>query len=720
MTRIESQTLPRYVIPGIQVRLLAHQVALESRWDDLHEVVLTAGTGTGKTLAAFLPALRRGESVIAAYPTNALLQDQAESIARLVTLCGKKAQILRLDETPETQDSIDVEIVPIDGPTLETVRERLGARRKGEVLDSLVTVSAKPKIVLTNPDVLYLLAAMCYRESQSAIARFSCYRTLVIDEFHLYSGLELARLLYLVYLVRLFAAAAGPGLRLIMLSATPRPEVLDLLRQSFPTLLELSPEAAVNAYQEAGFHTTVHPVRFHPELLGVQPSLDSDESGTIIAWIVRYLSTRRESLRLLRTKCTARTVPALVFMNSVVQAVRLERSLLASGWTEAELGSVRGLMSQIERSWQAKTVVIGTAAAEVGIDFDCRLLVTEVAELGSFIQRFGRAGRHAESDVVLVGQSGSNGLLGLSEELRRRPETLTRSEFLSLAASTFPVAGANAEFAASWEGAFAAASLTEHILARVAADYGTDADTRSRVRNALLQKETSYFASWQSRRGATLPDVARTHAQVRRAMQRASEAKSLAHAWIKVYLDNFPSFRAQSLQVTVYDQQEAQRRREPTYRADLRTLARWARLGTNHAFTKGVGFRIEIRGYEDTPQRYFVILSQPQDWPEAEVWPPDGLFWIGRAENLNTRILTATVVSETANGRFPGPFPPTDDPVLALVLPRSCLDSLGFDWRLQAWPLRRLVGASHDAQARVILLGDQCLLARSRMGNCTN
>src|SRR2546426_10393253 len=122
MTTIESQSLPRYVIPGIGVSLLAHQVVMESRWDDLQEVMLTAGTGTGKTLAAFLPALRRGESVISAYPTNALLRDQAESISRLATLCGKTAQILRPGDDQATEGPSDFEIIAIDGPALETAR----------------------------------------------------------------------------------------------------------------------------------------------------------------------------------------------------------------------------------------------------------------------------------------------------------------------------------------------------------------------------------------------------------------------------------------------------------------------------------------------------------------------------------------------------------------------------------------------------------------------
>jgi CRISPR-associated helicase Cas3 len=718
MTRIESQRLPQYVVPGINIHLLPHQIAMESGWNEFREVVLTAGTGTGKTLAAFLPALRRGESVIAAYPTNALLQDQAESVARLAAFAGKTARILRPEDFPANPASEDVQIAPIDGPTLEAVRERVQAKRKGDVLDELLSVSARPKIILTNPDVLYLLAGMCYRDSPSAIARLSRYQTLVLDEFHLYSGLELARLLYLEYLLRFFSASTGLGLRLAMLSATPRPEVLSLIREIHPNLHQVSPDAAVPGHMPVGSHTTVHPIRFRVELTeSEKTSGDAEEGSGVVGWVARFLETKREDLRLIRNGCDARTVPALVFMNSVVQAVRLERALLAQGWTEGELGSVRGLMSQAERRWQEKTVVIATAAAEVGIDFDCRLLVLEGTELGSFIQRLGRAGRHAEAEVVLVGQPGSAGLMGLRDELSRLPSTLGRGDFLSLAAATFPLAGAHAEFASSWEGVFAATSLTEHILARVAKDYGADVSARTRVRDSLLVREKAYFADWQSGRGAGSSDVARIHAQVRRAMLRASEERSAAHGWIKVYSDNFPSFRTQTLQVTVLDQQEARRRREPTYRADLRTLARWARLGTNHVFVPNAGFRIEIHGYSDTIQRYCVLLHQPGDWPSARTWPPEGLFWLGREADVKKRIIAATLVSQAAHGRFPGPFPPTNDPVLALVLPRSTLDSLGFDWRLQTWPLRRMAGTLSDAEPRVILLGDGCLLARSVIGS---
>jgi len=70
-----------------------------------------------------------------------------------------------------------------------------GVKRKGEVLDALLTISNRPKIIVTNPDVLFLLAAMCYRDSHRALTRLAGYRTLILDEFHLYTGIELSRLL---------------------------------------------------------------------------------------------------------------------------------------------------------------------------------------------------------------------------------------------------------------------------------------------------------------------------------------------------------------------------------------------------------------------------------------------------------------------------------------------------------------------------------------------
>lgn len=50
-----------------------------------YNVVISAGTGSGKTESAFLPALTTGKRIILLYPTKALLQDQSERVAKLLS-----------------------------------------------------------------------------------------------------------------------------------------------------------------------------------------------------------------------------------------------------------------------------------------------------------------------------------------------------------------------------------------------------------------------------------------------------------------------------------------------------------------------------------------------------------------------------------------------------------------------------------------------------------
>jgi hypothetical protein len=184
---------------------------------------------------------------------------------------------------------------------------------------------------------------------------------------------------------------------------------------------------------------------------------------------------------------------------------------------------------------------------------------------------------------------------------------------------------------------------------------------------------------------------------------------------MKVYLDNFPSFRLHSLQVAVFDQEEEARGRDATYRADLRTLARWAQLGARHGFKAGVGFVVDVARYADRPHRYCVVLHRPSNWSVDSPWPPEGLFWFGHEEQSGMKVVKATLISDGPGGRFPGPFPPEENMILALIVTREQLQLLNFDWRLQSWPLRGQAGTSRDVQPKVILLGDACLLANSRL-----
>ena len=78
----------------------------------------------------------------------------------------------------------------------------------------------------------------------------------------------------------------------------------------------------------------------------------------------------------------------------MVDAIRLEDRLAEEGFKRKEMAIIRGLSAREVRNTSGKKIAIGTSAIEVGIDFQCDYLIFEASEAASFMQRFGRVGRH--------------------------------------------------------------------------------------------------------------------------------------------------------------------------------------------------------------------------------------------------------------------------------------------------------------------------------------
>jgi hypothetical protein len=83
-----------------------------------------------------------------------------------------------------------------------------------------------------------------------------------------------------------------------------------------------------------------------------------------------------------------------VLRQSVVSAIVLEDELARRGVLHDEIGVYRGLSSKAIRSMPGKTLVLGTSALEVGVDFHTSRLMFEARSASSFVQRLGRVGRH--------------------------------------------------------------------------------------------------------------------------------------------------------------------------------------------------------------------------------------------------------------------------------------------------------------------------------------
>ena len=115
-------------------------------------ITIDAPTGAGKTLAMLLVAkkiLEEGENALILYPTKALIKDQWESLKNLASKIG-----------------LNTEIIMVDADVLHKHAMNKGFKTHGEALLDLLSVGV-PKVVLSNPDVVYYILRLYYKHGKS-------------------------------------------------------------------------------------------------------------------------------------------------------------------------------------------------------------------------------------------------------------------------------------------------------------------------------------------------------------------------------------------------------------------------------------------------------------------------------------------------------------------------------------------------------------------------
>ncbi|MEM1509715.1 MAG: DEAD/DEAH box helicase [Thermofilaceae archaeon] len=148
-------------------RLYMHQLEALSSLDQGFNVVMVAGTGSGKTEAWFLHTSRKNAKTLAIYPTLALANDQMQRLNLYCSLLG-------------------AEMVQIDAPSLQT----LGIASKRALRERI----GRALIVVSNPAFL-LQDLKRYASSSSRsfiVPEIHKFSLLVLDELDFYSPRELA------------------------------------------------------------------------------------------------------------------------------------------------------------------------------------------------------------------------------------------------------------------------------------------------------------------------------------------------------------------------------------------------------------------------------------------------------------------------------------------------------------------------------------------------
>ena len=142
---------------------------------------------------------------------------------------------------------------------------------------------------------------------------------------------------------------------------------------------------------------------------------EEDESENLREIVKRGLETNELGVELRHIGLWEdSTIPVIVYSGSMAKHVR--KGLI-------------NVFSDLE-----KAVLISTSAVEVGVDFDTDTLITEECERNSFLQRFGRVGRH-EKDSRVIAFVGGDTLANLSGLDRQE---ITREDFSKQVIEVFP------------------------------------------------------------------------------------------------------------------------------------------------------------------------------------------------------------------------------------------------------------------------------------------
>lgn len=367
------------------INLRCYQAQL--RRCDYPRVLLKAPTGSGKTLAYLVRAIEtkgtmKFGTVVIVYPTNSLIWDQARSLSELIRKLGKKVNIAiesknELEWREENSD-VDVNLYVLNGETLAAIAEESKSSEGRAFLTHIRKNQAGINIILTNPEILYYLFLHKFHRNEDLLETIFSKKPqnlLILDEFHLYHGYTLATITYmLAYMKALFD-------QIIFSSATPI-DVGELIHQELHTIsAEPSNDGdTVKQSMELKLEST-------PKILGTDEDIQ-----TIKTQVNTFIE---------KTKNKLEKVKVLVIINSVITCIKLIEALEKD--YPNQVTAIHGLVPQSLRpknSADFKTIVVGTSAIEVGIDFDTASLIFEAHDSATFLQRIGRGARHNSCEAT--------------------------------------------------------------------------------------------------------------------------------------------------------------------------------------------------------------------------------------------------------------------------------------------------------------------------------
>jgi CRISPR-associated endonuclease/helicase Cas3 len=352
------------------VRLLQHQVeTLEAFRDENVDVVFnTAMTGDGKSLGALLPAFQDGKSLLAMYPTNELIRDQYAALQHY-------------------QERLQLRLPSHDMMFSAKITELMRELEQESRLETVRNILNWNSLLLTNPDLVHLMMTFQYgwghARKELPYTLTSSFDYLLFDEFHVFDIPQVIAVTNMLgYFFTLYKEKPERRRKFVLLSATPSKFFDTLLRRGGIRTRRISGSYRSSAHED--YHRILQPCKLELHEIGQERRTEQ--------WVVEHM----DEIRCLFTRSPK--PKGAILVNSVATARRLV-SLLK---TELEaphgitIGENTGLTDAQERRHSfEKDLLVGTSTVDVGVDFRINLLIFEAFDAGTFVQRFGRLGRHS-------------------------------------------------------------------------------------------------------------------------------------------------------------------------------------------------------------------------------------------------------------------------------------------------------------------------------------
>jgi CRISPR-associated endonuclease/helicase Cas3 len=368
-----------HVPPGWHLAWHQQETWQALRDPSIDVVFNTAMTGDGKSLAAYLDVLQGDCHALALYPTNALAADQENQVRCYVE-----------DFKPPNEPRVN----RLSGPELEIYAENEGLR-KGSAIASR---AGQSEVLITNPDIFHYLHRGAYLIGKETPDKLwnridKDFDLFIFDEFHVFAAPQIASVLNTMLLIQ----ATNRRKKFLFLSATPSDSLLQRLDKAGFRHRVINPidegkyqfpetQTEADALTASHWRQVARPIDL--SFVPMEPTSKASET---------WLKENQEQI--LNQFLEHPGSKGAIILNSIAAVKRLTpvfRDFFAPyGLTVRENTGLSGGQEKAESL--AADLVIGTSTIDVGVDFKINFLIFESSDVGNFVQRLGRLGRHDEN-----------------------------------------------------------------------------------------------------------------------------------------------------------------------------------------------------------------------------------------------------------------------------------------------------------------------------------